>query len=535
VDRDKRRDAASHEQGARVSRRTLLKGGLALGAAGAISTGLSSPSGASLERALAVDAPRNASLGDIAHVVILMQENRSFDHYFGTLSGVRGFSDPRPIRQTVGGRTYPVFDQFGYQPGLGPDPSGFLQPFALQQVFPTENGECTNDITHEWGPQHQSWNNGAMDSFVRAHLAADGLENFAPTMGYFSRKDLPFYYALADNFTICDHYFCSVLGPTDPNRTVLFSGTIDPGGENGGPVLVTQTTGRPQQYGTFTWETMPERLLDAGVSWKVYNDPTGLALFSPLPYFKAYTEPDTVRGATLAQQALAPTYPANFAADVAAGTLPQVSWIHGPVTQCEHPATAPQWGENLVQTVLDILTSNPTVWAQTLFILNYDENGGFFDHVSPPVPPAGTEGEFLTMDPLPAAAGGVAGPVGLGFRVPCLVLSPFSRGGYLCSETFDHTSTLRLLETLFGVPVPNLSAWRRGTTGDMTGALALGRPAEQSIPPLPSAPLTVPLVDEQVILNALTGTFDEGVPYPPPSTNTMPVQESTPSRPAPPR
>jgi phospholipase C len=128
-----------------------------------------------------------------------------------------------------------------------------------------------------------------MDGFVRTHLAVEGAQNFAATMGYFSRSDLPFYYALADNFTICDHYFCSVLGPTDPNRVMAFSATIDPGGTQGGPVLVTQTSGCPEQYGTFSWETMPEVLLDAGITWKVYNDPTGLALFSPLPYSRRTT------------------------------------------------------------------------------------------------------------------------------------------------------------------------------------------------------------------------------------------------------
>jgi len=518
-----------------ISRRDLLKGGLAAGAAGAIgavasASGLSPSAGAAIERALSVDPPRQASLKDIEHVVILMQENRSFDHYFGTLSGTRGFSDPAVRHHMVDHVPHTVFDQFGYRPGVGVDPTGFLQPFQLEQVFPTENGACTNDITHEWGPQHQSWNGGAMDSFVQAHLAGDGVKNFAPTMGYFSRSDLPFYYALADAFTICDHYFCSVLGPTDPNRCMAMSGSIDPAGQGGGPVLITQTGGRVAQYGTFTWETMPERLVDAGVSWKVYNDPTGLALFNPLPYFKAYSEAST-RGAALASGALAPSYPADLIADVQAGTLPQVSWIMGPVTQCEHPATAPQWGENLVETVLNILSSNPEVWASTVFILNYDENGGFFDHVPPPVPPPGTEGEYLSMVPLPAEAGGVAGPIGLGFRTPCLVMSPFSRGGYVCSQNFDHTSTLRLMETRFGVEVPNLSAWRRSVTGNMVGALTLGVPADPSIPVLPPAPLTTPLVDEQVVLNALAGTDDQGVPYPPPTANAMPVQESAPPRP----
>ncbi len=175
------------------------------------------------------------------------------------------------------------------------------------------------------------------------------------------------------------------------------------------------------------------------------------------------------------------------------------------------------------------------MWASTLFILNYDENGGFFDHVPPPTAPAGTPGEFLTVNPLPATASGVAGPVGLGFRVPCILMSPFTRGGFLASDTFDHTSTLRLIETRFGVPVPNLSAWRRGVTGDLTTALALGRPPIKAKPLLPGAPLTEPQVDAEVIANALLGTFDDdGIPYPPPTTNAMPTQLTAPVRSAPP-
>jgi phospholipase C len=519
----------------RVSRRTLFKGGLAIGA-GAVGLGLSSPAGASIERALSIDAvSTNPTLSDIRHIVILMQENRSFDHYFGTLSGVRGFSDSDIVHNVINGASRPVWEQFGYSPIVGENPNGWMVPFHLLQNPPENNGDTTNDIDHSWGTQHASWNGGKMDAFVTAHLAADGVDNFVATMGYFQRSDLSFYYALADAFTICDAYHCSVLGPTDPNRVMALSGTIDPAGAAGGPVLVTQTDERPEYYGTLDWTTMPEQLLSAGVTWKVYNDPTGLALFNPLPYFKAYNEPTTTVGAQLIANAITPNYPADFAADVATGALPQVSWIHGPAVQCEHPATAPQWGENLVQTVLDTLTSNPEVWAHTLFILNYDENGGFFDHVPPPVPPAGTAGEYLTMSPLPSNAGGIAGPVGLGFRVPCILMSPFTQGGFRATEVFDHTSTLRLMETLFGVEVPNLSAWRRSVTGDMTSALALGQPPATTVPSLPAAPLVEPTVDEQIILNSITGTFDYGDPYPPPLENTMPAQETTPSRPTPPQ
>ena len=207
-----------------------------------------------------------------------------------------------------------------------------------------------------------------------------------------------------------------------------------------------------------------------------------------------------------------------------------MSWIIPPLAECEHPAAPPEYGEYLVQQILTTLTSNPDVWAQTVFLVSYDENGGFFDHVPPPVAPAGTAGEYLTGT-LPSAASGIAGPIGLGFRTPALVISPFSRGGYLASQTFDHTSTLRLIETLFGVEVPNLSAWRRGVTGDMTSALALANPPNTSVPPLPATSLGDTTVAEEAVLNALAGTFDVGIPYPLPTTNSMPSQETTPNRP----
>lgn len=175
--------------------------------------------------------------------------------------------------------------------------------------------------------------------------------------------------------------------------------------------------------------------------------------------------------------------------------------------------------------VLDILTSNPAVWEKTALIVMYDENGGFFDHVTPPTPSPGTPGEFLTVDlnRVPAAKG-IAGPIGLGYRVPCWVVSPYSRGGLVCSDTFDHTSQLRLLERRFGVEVPNLTAWRRGVTGDMTSAFDFGS-APDAVPPR----ITDPNSRTRAALaqcgpNIALGTAGQGAPYPVPS-NSMPVQE----------
>jgi phospholipase C len=480
-----------------------------------------------LDKVTAAGPAASASLGDIKHVVFLMQENRSFDHYFGTLSGVRGFSDPNVLKNANG---TPVFDQYGYQPGRGPSASGFMQPFHLLNKPPSENGEDTNDIDHSWAGQHHSWNDGKLDSFITSHLATDGAANGPVAMGYFTRSELAFYYAVADAFTICDGYHCSVLGPTDPNRVMAMSASIDPAGAHGGPVLTTASN-RVGMTGKLNWETMPEALLKAGVSWKVYNDPTGILGLGVLSYFKNYTNPFSLTGLELIARGLTPSFPGDFASDVKSGKLPSVSWIVPPLAECEHPAAPPEWGEYLVQQILGILVSNPDVWAQTVFIVNYDENGGFFDHVPPPAAPAGTAGEYLTGT-LPGAAGGIAGPVGLGFRTPALVISPFSAGGYKYSGTLDHTSMLRLIETRFGVRVPNLSAWRRSVTGDFTAALNLTRPPVTAVPALPSTSIGSNLtVVEEAVLNALAGTLDVGIPYPLPTANAMPAQETTPARP----
>jgi phospholipase C len=514
------------------SRRSFMVGGAAaVGLGAAVSQVVPGRASAAAQRLIekAVSSQQaGASLGDIEHVVILMQENRSFDSYFGTLSGVRGFSDPDVPVQTVNGVSYPLFDQFGYQPGKGPDASGYMQPFHLMSDPPTKNGQDTNDISHTWMTQHQSWNNGALDSFMTAHLTADGDANGPVTMGYYDRGDLSFYYALADAFTVCDSYFCSVIGPTDPNRLMAMSASIDPDGTNGGPVVETFAD-RIAEYGKMTWETMPERLLAAGVSFKVYNDPLALLALSPLPYFKAYNDIFSSTGQELVNRALSPKYPGDFTKDVKSGKLPSVSWIIPPLAECEHPAAPPEYGEYFVYEVLSTLVSNPDVWAKTVVFVVYDENGGFFDHVPPPTAPAGTAGEYLTT--LPSAAEGIAGPVGLGFRTPSLVLSPFSRGGYLYNGVLDHTSTLRFIETRFGVEVPNLTAWRRGVTGDFTGALNLRGTPDTSLPPLPTPSLGATGVWEQAVLNALTGTLDVGIPYPLPASNSMPSQAGSPVRP----
>ena len=477
-----------------------------------------------IERAFAADPAGSGSLDDIEHFVFLMQENRSFDHYFGTLSGVRGFNDPTGN-----------WAQYGYDPKTHKaSDSGYVLPFRLNtKQGPTIDGDCINDPTHDWGPQHQCWNGGAMDQWIKVHLANDGVRNGPAVMGYYERADIPVHYALADAFTVCDHYHCSVLGPTDPNRLYWVSATIDPDGHNGGPLLETPMTIPKNKY---SWMTYPEALQEAGVSWKVYANKdvpivSSMVLDGMLQCFKNFQDPNS----DLYKRGIKPTYPNNFRTDVQNGTLPQVSWIVPNLLDCEHPALPPALGAQGIVQLLDILTSNPAVWEKTALIISYDENGGFFDHVPPPTAPPGTPGEYVTV-PLSGVAdsAGIAGPIGLGFRVPGLVLSPYSRGGLIASETFDHTSQLRLVETRFGVEVPNLTPWRRSVTGDMTSAFNFAAAPTSASPKLPSTgPLVLTsLLECKAGVDALLGTLlaaDALSSYPVPP-NSMPKQETTPTR-----
>ncbi|MEW2544517.1 phosphocholine-specific phospholipase C [Streptomyces sp. NPDC047002] len=444
----------------------------------------------SIARAAAIPAHhRTGSLRDIEHIVVLMQENRSFDMYFGSLGGVRGFADPRAVT-LPGGKS--VFHQPG-EPGdvLPFHPAGS----DLGLTF-------LEDLDHSWEGTHAAFNHGKYDSWVSAKSAA--------SMAYLTRDDIPFHYAMADAFTVCDAYHCSLLGPTDPNRYYMWSGYVGNDGVGGGPVITNDERG----YG---WTTYPERLEKAGVSWKIYQDRgTGLDAAgswgwtddayignygdNSLLYFDAYR--DAKPGDPLYEKARTGTNAAAgdgfmdvLRADVQAGRLPQISWIAAPEAFTEHPNWPANYGAWYVSQVIDALTSDPGVWSKTALLITYDENDGYFDHVVPPFPPSSpaqgastvsVDEELFgsrTSPSAPASSG--AGPYGLGMRVPMFVLSPWSRGGRVCSEVFDHTSILRLMERRFGVAEPHISPWRRAVTGDLTSAFDFSR-ASKGVPSLPS-------------------------------------------------
>ena len=455
-----------------VSRRSLLLGGAAAILAGvaAGSAGLS-PFGPAAS-ARAATTGRTGTLADVRHVVILMQENRSFDHYYGTLRGVRGYSDKQALEYPGGGSIFA-------QPDASRPDGGVMLPFPLDSA--NHNAQNAGGLDHSWGGGHTAWNKGAWNKWVAAKSEQ--------TMGYFTRDDIPFHYQLASTFTICDNYYCSLIGPTTPNRLYQWTGTIDPRGEHGGPA-----TSNPADYNpVYGWTTYPERLQRAGITWKTYSnnevgdDPllhpyVGDYGDNPLWLFHEYHDalasadpvrrslalngglndgwlPDSGKGHDVAHLL------SDFGRDAAANTLPAVSYVVAPYGWSEHPAASPDYGAHYTNAVIQALMSNPDTWASTVLLINYDENDGYFDHLVPPMPEPGTPDEFV--DGL---------PIGLGTRVPLTVVSPWSRGGWVNSQVFDHTSIIRFLETWTGVTEPNISAWRRTVAGDLTSCFDFAHP-----------------------------------------------------------
>ncbi|WP_455355254.1 phosphocholine-specific phospholipase C [Streptomyces sp. SYSU K217416] len=477
----------------------------------------------SIDRAAAIPAAvRSGTIQDVDHIVVLMQENRSFDHYFGTLNGVRGFGDPRPVTLPSGKSVWHQSD--GTKVTLPFHPTA--EDLGMQFL---------QGLNHDWAGGHKSINHGAYDRWVPAKTAT--------TMAYLDREDIPFHFALADRFTICDAYHCSFIGATDPNRYYMWTGYTGNDGTGGGPVLGNEELG----YG---WTTYPERLQQAGISWRIYQDiGDGLDAAghwgwindayrgnygdNSLLYFNRYR--NAKPGDPLYDKARTGTdvkngdgYFDHLRADVQAGRLPQISWIAAPEAFTEHSNFPSNYGAWYIAQVLDALTSNPAVWARTALFITYDENDGFFDHVVPPYPPASAaQGKSTVATTNEQYAGGTkyaAGNYGLGPRVPMFVISPWSTGGYVCSEVFDHTSIVRFMERRFGVHEPNISPWRRAICGDLTSAFDFS--ARNTAP--------VALPDTSAYEPPDRERHPDYRPVPP-AVGSMPVQEpgSRPTRPLP--
>ncbi|WP_326679833.1 phosphocholine-specific phospholipase C [Streptomyces sp. NBC_01237] len=520
-----------------ISRRRLFAlGGGALGAAAAGSFLPPSLQAAIAAQPAAAGAGRDG-LGAIKHVVILMQENRSFDHYFGTLRGVRGFGDRNAIELPSG---KPVFEQ------PGPLGTGVL-PFPVRGAAETQKKDLQyiGALDHSWSGGSKAWAGGWMNGWITAKTAA--------TMAYYDRRDIPLHYELADTFTICDAYHSSIHTSTSPNRNHLWSGKT--GNEPNGKRAVGNDAYNEGTHPGYDWSTYAERLEKAGRSWKTYtewenftdNQIEFFATFKAVArkalaktgghtymesFYAAVRDTDdtgererllglleegvatlTKSERSLFERALRRVETGSladeFAKDVAAGTLPEVSYLVPSALDSEHPSvSSPVHSATIVYKVLDALGKHPDVWRHTAVLINYDENDGFFDHVPPPVaPPEVAEEQWEGK------------PTGLGVRVPLLVVSPWTVGGYVCSEVFDHTSVIRFLERWTGVREPNISDWRRQVTGDLTSAFDFKRARRQ------------PKVAHPAVIPPLSGRWQPK----PPAVQHLPVQErgARPARPLP--
>ena len=564
-----------------IKKTSLLAGG----------AGLWSALPAAIQKALAIDPAAGSTYLDAEHIVFLMQENRSFDHTYGTLQGVRGFNDPRAMVLPNGNAAWLQTDKNG----------DTYAPFRLD----IKNTKATwmSSLPHSWTNQVDARNKGHYNRWLHVKQSGDDDYKEMPlTMGYYNREDIPFYYSLADAFTVCDQNFCSSLTGTTPNRLYFWSGTIRGTKDD---AVQANVWNEDADYDTMVnWTTYPERLEENGVSWKVYQNDisvdggyTGeqdewMANFgdNPLEYFTQYHvklsdryinylqkmqaelperikkledavhssldrseksdklkkdlaeakeklekvkqesliytrekyEALPVREKTIHEKAFCDnakdphfyelttlTYNDNgtprevnvpkgdvlhgFREDVNNGTLPTVSWLVAPETFSDHPSSA-WYGAWYVSEVMDILTKNPEVWKKTIFILTYDENDGYYDHASPftaPNPKEPMTGktskgidastDFVTMEQERRRTDAKEeylreSPIGLGYRVPLVIASPWSRGGWVNSEVFDHTSSLQFLEDFLEkklgkkIPETNISTWRRAVCGNLTSA-----------------------------------------------------------------
>ncbi|MFN7874796.1 MAG: phosphocholine-specific phospholipase C [Pirellula sp.] len=496
----------------------------------------------SIQRAAAIEPNADSSFLDAEHIVVLMQENRSFDHAFGTMRGVRGFNDPRAIRLENANPVWIQTNKAG---------NSYL-PFRLDMN--ETKATWMGCLPHSWTDQVDAANGGKHDQWLDAKAVKGPYEGMPLALGYHTRDDLPFYYALADAFTVCDHNFCSTLTGTTPNRLHLWTGTTRRAQD-----ITAQAIVRNEDC-TYTnladWKTFPERLEEHGISWRIYQNelsvPTGLKdemdswltnfTDNPLEWFKQYNvfaheahrrftnKPGKVTDGgenPLHENAFCtnrndPNYRQleeleyehdgtpkrmlipkgdilhQFRTDVANGELPRISWLVPPERFSDHPCSA-WYGQWYLSEVINILTANPEVWRKTIFVLTYDENDGFFDHVPPFQAPHEGSGKSsaglnCSLDYLDAEqdrqfktkAALRSNSIGLGFRVPMIIASPWSRGGAVCSQVFDHTSVIQLMETVLShqlgkqIRETNISPWRRAICGDLSSAFKNGDDAGQS-------------------------------------------------------
>ncbi|MBT9458243.1 MAG: phospholipase C, phosphocholine-specific [Burkholderiaceae bacterium] len=480
-----------------------------------------------IQRALAISANnRTGTIQDVEHIVVLTQENRAFDHYFGTLNGVRGFADPFPVpvvnKTGIAGRNVWVQPNAVTAVPGRPSPGPVaIAPFHLNTVQNFAYMRVSG-TPHSWGDSQLAWDQGRMNAWPKAK------NNHS--LGHFTEADLPFQFAMANAFTICDHYHCATQTGTNTNRLLLWTGTNDPLRLGNGPSTDNSHDWfNENPLDDYTWTTYPERLQSAGITWQVYqnmadnftdNSLAGFRVFRDAWYKRpGYSEQLLARGISTRDLD-------KLKEDVLADKLPQVSWVVATAEGSEHPGpSSPAQGADYTAKVLDALTSNPEVWSKTVLFINFDENDGFFDHMPPPAAPSY---QVWDADPGKAQLAGASTvdttgeyhhilngtpathqhkPYGLGPRVPMYVISPWSKGGWVNSQVADHTSVIRFIEKRFGVMEPNISAWRRAVCGDLSSAFNFADPQDSAF--FEQLPQTLALANKA---RALPGTTTPPVP-----------------------
>ena len=492
-----------------------------------------------IARALSIKAAvRTGTIRDVEHIVILTQENRSFDHYFGTMNGVRGFADPfpAPVADSANVKDRNVW----VQPTVNNAAPGAIAPFHLNtaQNFAFMRVSGT---PHSWTDAQAAWDHGRMNNWPKAK------QNHS--MGYFKEQELPFQFALANAFTLCDAYHCATQTGTNTNRLFIWTGTNDPLRKGNGPSTDNSHDWfNPNPLDDYTWTTYPERLQAAGISWQVYQNMADNFTDNSLAGFKVFRDGWYNRpgySQALKDRGISTRDLDLLRDDVVNNRLPAVCWVVATAEGSEHPGpSSPAQGADYTAKVLDALTANPEVWAKTVLFINFDENDGFFDHMPPPAAPS-----YVSWNADPAQAVLAGGstvdttgeyceilngasptylhrPYGMGPRVPLYIVSPWSKGGWVNSQVSDHTSVLRFIEARFGVMEPNIGAWRRAVAGDLTSCFNFADPEDSEF--FSKLPATVALANRA---RALPGTTTPPIP----GALALPVQAAgvRPARPLP--
>ena len=428
-------------------------------------------------------------LKQIKHIVIFMQENRAFDHYFGTMAGVRGFQDPNVhISKHTGKDVFHQPVNSSMWDGDSEQPASYYPPKNVTELKPwhipyqggdyAERTQCMVAGTNDWRQNHNAWNKGEIDQWAMA--------NTPFSLGYYRRDDIPTMYSLAGNFTVADHYYESIMSSTDPNRISLFSGSINMNGsvvgggglKKGGPVI--DNNGDPHclvadnkeffSCRPLKWKTVPEYLLEKNITFQFYQDFDNFG-DNTLVAFTQYRE--AAKNKTeLAKRSMSFIGIDRFVEDARKGTLPEVSYLVAPMQLSEHPPYTPKDGE-WIQAKIANAVMNGKNWNSTVLFYSYDETGGLADHVVPPLPPKDAKGEWMT-DPYDKKKGKV--PTGPGFRVPFYAISPWTRNGGVFTEHAAHESQIMFLEEWSkavgkGFHTKEINPWRRAQFSNLVNML----------------------------------------------------------------